>query len=377
MDIKNIYNLIIKYKENKCSAEEVEEINRWYAQFEEDAENIPSVPSEKLEQLYFDIEGRIKSHATKRKSLLKRRVLWISTGVAASVLLALFVVFNYIDTSKSNLLSQVAEDIDPGVWQAELIISDGSKVLLSDNMEINDQGTIVKNESEKGLSYGEVEEENETVTYHTINVPLGQEFAVALSDGTNVHLNSGSSLTYPVPFSKEKREVTFHGEGYFDVKSSSVPFVVNSMPFDIEVLGTAFNFSTYENDQHAVATLVNGSILIKREEGKTHKLEPGHQYLFNKESGKSYDYEVDTDIYTSWVRGEFKFRDMRLEVIMKRLSRWYNCDVIYEKPFLKELRFSGSAEKTRPLSYALDMIEHVTDIEFVIEDNKVIVRVKH
>lgn len=63
---------------------------------------------------------------------------------------------------------------------------------------------------------------------------------------------------------------------------------------------------------------------------------------------------------------------MRLEDIMKKVNRWYNCQIRFEDPSVKELRFSGAAERDRPVEYLLELIQKVTEVNFEIE-NKTIV----
>ena len=84
--------------------------------------------------------------------------------------------------------------------------------------------------------------------------------------------------------------------------------------------------------------------------------------------------ECDPRIYTSWIDGEFKFRDMRLENIMKKLNRWYDFEVAYEEEELKDLRFSGAVEKYNPVEFLLKMIEEVTKVRFDIEGKRIMVK---
>ena len=51
----------------------------------------------------------------------------------------------------------------------------------------------------------------------TITVPAGQRINITLVDGTNVWLNARTSLSYPVKFGKNNRQVVLDGEAYFDV----------------------------------------------------------------------------------------------------------------------------------------------------------------
>jgi transmembrane sensor len=52
-----------------------------------------------------------------------------------------------------------------------------------------------------------------------IVAPAGSRTVVQLSDGTEVHLNSGSKIKYPRSFSGENRELSLCGEGFFRCRS--------------------------------------------------------------------------------------------------------------------------------------------------------------
>ena len=47
----------------------------------------------------------------------------------------------------------------------------------------------------------------------------------------------------------------------------------------------------------------------------------------------------------------------------------------YADDTLRDLRFSGAAEKDRPASYLLEMIETVTDVKFDVSGKKI--RISH
>ena len=53
------------------------------------------------------------------------------------------------------------------------------------------------------------------LAYNTLHVPIGQRANLTLSDGTEVWLNAGSSLKYPVNFNQTERKVSLSGEAYF------------------------------------------------------------------------------------------------------------------------------------------------------------------
>ena len=174
--------------------------------------------------------------------------------------------------------------------------------------------------------------------YNKVEIPRGGEYALVLSDGTKVHLNSMSSLRFPVAFTTGKREVELQGEAYFEVSKTGQPFIVNVNGMQVEVLGTTFNISAYPNEEYQT-TLVNGSVRVSAEKGESLILKPSQQATIVSGGNSIQVRTVDISFYTSWVKGKINFKDQRLEDIMKILSRWYDMNVVYENEGLKNIRF--------------------------------------
>ena len=55
--------------------------------------------------------------------------------------------------------------------------------------------------------------------------------------------------------------------------------------------------------------------------------------------------QVDVSMTTAWTRGEYYFENESLESIMQTLSRWYDCDVVFEKSEHKSITYSGRVRK--------------------------------
>ena len=97
----------------------------------------------------------------------------------------------------------------------------------------------------------------------TITVPAGQRINITLVDGTNVWLNARTSLSYPVKFGKNNRQVVLDGEAYFDVtKDKSKPFIVQTDNYNVEVLGTQFDVNAYSETGEFETTLMSGSLKV-------------------------------------------------------------------------------------------------------------------
>ena len=149
---------------------------------------------------------------------------------------------------------------------AVLTLSSGENVALEAGgrrMLVEQDGTRLEIAGEE-LAYHKVEAEQEIPMTNTVTVPRGKEFSLRLSDGTQVWLNSESSLVFPVRFGDGPREVTVTGEAYFDVAhDASRRFVVHADTVSVSVYGTAFNISSYADEGAIETTLVRGSVEVR------------------------------------------------------------------------------------------------------------------
>ena len=85
---------------------------------------------------------------------------------------------------------------------------------------------------------------------------------------------------------------------------------------------------------------------------------------------------MNVSMYTAWVTGVFDFNDTSLEDITQQLSRWYDVQVEYAQPALRQIRFSGTILRKESLGYALELIEKVSNVTFVVSGNTVKVEKK-
>src|SRR5690606_27690146 len=136
-------------------------------------------------------------------------------------------------TPRTNVITLELENGD-----IQVISEDGSSKILQAG------GKAVANQTGNQLIYNQ-DTEDTKISYNTLNIPSGKQFNIVLSDGSKVHLNSGSTLTYPVKFSKgSPRRVTLIGEAFFDVAhDENDKFIVNTEKLKIQVYGTKFNVS--------------------------------------------------------------------------------------------------------------------------------------
>lgn len=312
----------------------------------------------------------------------KSRRMTLRWSIAASIILlvGLFVgrtINGVRDMHEEQLLTKSV--MQPGTSKAILMMANGEKVVLDQarklDIQLNERVRVAS--SGQGIVYeengkGEVKEE-----YNKLVTPTGGEYFLTLSDGTRVFLNAASELKYPVEFVGGKRVVDLNGEAYFEVRKDSLrPFIVRVNGAEVTVLGTSFNVNTYGDDGQIYTTLVNGSVRIFSEKnGQEEVLTPGMQGVMNIQTGQLTVREVDVESYVAWREGRFVFRTMTLDLIMRQLQRWYDFEVFYQNPELKEYEFRGVIKRDMDLDKVLSVIKATTNVDFEVK-GKVITIIK-
>ena len=193
-----------------------------------------------------------------------------------------------------------------------------------------------------GLNTGE--ERIAAIEWVEASVPYGEKQTVTLSDGTVMHLNSGSRLTYPSVFSGDSRTVFMDGEAYLDVaKDPEHPFIIKSQSIDIKVLGTSFNFKNFAQERTAELLLMEGSVEASvsiPDDTRTVRLKPGDKMQYNRESGNLDIIRFDPKGYKAFYEdNSLYFLDMELSDIALDLSRRFNCEIVILDEELASRRF--------------------------------------
>jgi hypothetical protein len=258
----------------------------------------------------------------------------------------------------------------------EILSSDGSKKI------INEKGEIIGNHIGSELNFNSLSSEkvSENLTYNELTVPNGKKMKLVLSDGSIVHLNSGSSIRFPTYFINGKnRSVVLEGEAFFDVaKDKKHPFVVNANKLNIRVLGTKFNVSAFSEDQLVSTVLVEGSVSLSRKNVLNQVdspvlLSPGNKATWNK-SQKNIEIEkVDTTIYTAWMDGDIVFEHLPFKSIVKKLERHFNVTIINTNKKLDDEIFTATFDE-ESIEQIMNTFCKSYPMKYIINKNKIIIK---
>ena len=326
------------------------------------------------------------SQADKQDTVKRFPIVRWLTGIAAALIFIVTASIYFVmdRTVKQNTVSErwnaAAKQIHPGAQRAILKLGNGSVVEL--NHTTGETLVATKHVKAVKTQNGEVvyntvssapgSSNSQPVEYNTLITPRGGEYQLILADGTHVWLNSASSLSYPVEFNGNKREVKLNGEAYFEVaKDKTKPFIVSTNNMEVQVLGTHFNISSYNDDTKHVTTLLEGAVQIKKNK-QIELLKPGQQAVTSNTSDLIDVSEANIRTAMAWKNGYFIFNDEDLLDVMKKIGRWYDVDVSYQGQ-IRDKRIGGTFKKSKSIKALLQHLEKISGNHFDIKGRRIIV----
>lgn len=298
-----------------------------------------------------------------------RRLIYRSLAAACIILLLSaggWLLYNH----KTGTSDRPAVSINPTKSGIRLTFANGRQINLS-----NEEGTIQTADvqltnNNKTLTYALTDETPDREGINRLTVPVGMDYKVALSDGTEVWLNAATQLEFPFTFAGNTREITINGEAYLKVvKNAAKPFIVHLPHSTVHVLGTEFNVNTYDSGVVKVA-LVSGAVNLKAATGAS-MLTPGKEAVYN--NGHNIKLQpFDPRLVLSWRDGLFYFNGATLSEINKVVPRWFGITTVIDNPDIRSREFVGALDKKQSIQVFLNDLKTISGIDSYIDGEGVL-----
>ncbi|MFD0761318.1 FecR family protein [Lutibacter aestuarii] len=388
---KRISQLIERFANNTCSEAEIEEI-------------IHLIQSNKVSESHIDVERILKSlkrpeildddraekiynkiikstnfnkvHKRTTKIFSKNTIEILAYAAVFVGIISLAILNNYFPfiNSDPSLNSLISEE------NVTLELTNGEVEVINQNANLiaNKEGEVIGEIKNNTLIYNaQVSKVDSLIEYNTINVPYGKKFELSLADGTRVKMNAGTSLKFPTNFSNGKSRVVYlQGEAFFNVsKDKDHPFIVKTENMDVEVLGTEFNVSAYDNDLQTAVFLVEGSVELTKEDKAVAPvlLVPGQlgsiyhdRKVISVEKGIS-------NIYTSWMDGKLILRNVKFNELLKKLERRFNVSIENKNNQLGDEIFNANFGD-ESIEMVFKYLKEIQEINYEIEGDKIVIK---
>lgn len=202
--------------------------------------------------------------------------------------------------------------------------------------------------------------------YTTISVPAGQQMRMSLADGSQVQLNSGATIEYPVVFSDKSRIVKLSGEAMFNVEHDAKrPFIVETFATKIQVHGTKFNVLADKSRNYFSATLVEGAIQVTNNSNPQETLFMKPYDVVVLADGQLYKKHTDNLRDLGWAEGLIHIKKMPFDELMATFERVFDVKIIIKREKLPEINVkNGEIRISDGVEYALHVLQQISDFTY-------------
>ena len=203
----------------------------------------------------------------------------------------------------------------------------------------------------------------------------GQTLTIALSDGSQIQLNTHSQLRVADIFGWRKAWLE-SGEAWFSIHhDDSNPFEVFAGHGSIRDIGTQFNVMTDQN--HTDVMVQEGEVSIHTNQANVQRLVANQQSSFDDAGQLDIITAADANATGAWRSGMLIFKHQTLPEVLKQLTRYHNVAFEISDMKLQTMTFSGRFSTTNlnesltTLSSALGVkIVQLTPENFLIKSMK-------
>ncbi|MBT32265.1 MAG: hypothetical protein CMO01_21595 [Thalassobius sp.] len=230
--------------------------------------------------------------------------------------------------------------------------------------------TVILNPFEQATSIAEQKSEPQKIIR---SVPNGKKLQFNLPDGSQVKINSGSTLWYMSDYNRLSRDVYLKGEAFFDViPNPEMPFKVHVNNIVTKVLGTSFNVRAYEEDQDISISVAEGKVSVYNNENNkaVPEITPGNMAIYKAEIGSFEEKKVDIENIIAWKNNTIVLEKASCKEVFKKLEKWYGVKFIIEEDLGITGNFTGKFQNAS-LKDVLTGLDFSSQINFELKNDTV------
>ncbi|HEY9046048.1 MAG TPA: FecR domain-containing protein [Ohtaekwangia sp.] len=206
------------------------------------------------------------------------------------------------------------------------------------------------------------------VQYQTASNTL----TVSLPDGSQVTLNSHSSLSYSASYNDDNRTVALKGEAFFNVtRNPQKPFIIQANDAQVEVLGTSFNVLAYDSLSAVEVVVETGVVKLSVPALKTEvKLEAGQKGIYSRQASQLSS-KVNDDInFQSWNTRKIVFEEEDLRTVIATLNRIYQANITVAADIPASCAVTVTFDH-QSLEAVLRVLENTLNLTYKINGNQI------
>jgi len=196
------------------------------------------------------------------------------------------------------------------------------------------------------------------------------DHCITLPDGSKILLHKNAKLDYQSGFTASRREVTLHGEAYFDIHKDTRPFIVHTGAIRTTVLGTAFDIDA-NDERDIVITVTKGKVKVENAKGEFSILHRNEQ--LSVDSARLQKAPVNAGAALVWKKSWLLFNDVPMREAMDTLSKRYHLSVTYSNPAAESCPVTATFSGGETLGEMINVLSKINNMNFTIDRDHVLI----
>jgi transmembrane sensor len=226
----------------------------------------------------------------------------------------------------------------------------------------------------------------------------GKDQQLLLNEGSTIILSDQSEVFYNEPFINNRRDIHLKGMANFIVAKDQIrPFTVFSGGLSTTALGTEFSVNAFENNKNIVIRLYEGKIVVRSADSVRIKLRkdiyllPGQELLYNQKTGiakvrsflsrttgkskslKNVYPDENPSVPKNQKGSWYMFNNQPLSDVFEQLMDMYQIEIIYSKKDVRKMYFIGKFGKSDSVENILKQIALLNNLKVSKDANRFII----
>jgi ferric-dicitrate binding protein FerR (iron transport regulator) len=209
-----------------------------------------------------------------------------------------------------------------------------------------------------GLAYYQLNVE--VKTFEVCNVTSGVK-TIYLSDGSEIVLNSGSSIKYTEDFNDEDRQVELVGEAFFDVeRNEDKPFIITTGKLKTRVLGTSFNINSTNS---AVYVTVSSGLVQVYDEYNIIRIKPNQEAIYYTKTNDLSKRNVKSELITAWFAESVELTNVSMSEFSELMHKRYGVELLFSDANLANKHLTITIEKSDSVKSIINRINEIKELK--------------
>jgi ferric-dicitrate binding protein FerR (iron transport regulator) len=210
-----------------------------------------------------------------------------------------------------------------------------------------------------GVGFGYYQINHKIETFGVCNTTSNIK-RIHLIDGSEIVLNSGSSIKYTDDFNRDDRQVELEGEAFFYVaRNEEKPFIITTGELKTKVLGTSFNIKQTES---IVKVTVSTGLVQVYDKHNIIRIRPNQEAIYHTKTNDLNKRNIKSELITSWFAENIELTNISMSELSELLKKRFNVDLVFKDINLANKRLTITIKKTDNLDEIIYRINEINEL---------------